>query len=305
MGFNQWLLERASFGKEPSRKFIGYLEAWISIVGNIFLFAFKFYFGLWLNSIALVADAFHSLSDVLTSIVVLIGFKIGAMPPDKEHPFGHGRVEQIASLVIAMLLLVVAFDMGKISFERLISPQVVKSSSWVVFFLILSAVFKEWMARFSAFLGKKINSQSLIADAWHHRSDAIATALVAAGLVLAGFGILRVDGLFGVGVSLLLLWVVYDLTKSSSSFLLGEAPAKEVEGLIEKTVSSLPNILDYHDLHVHDYQNHKVISLHIVVKKGLSVDKAHAIADAAEKKIKETLSQASEVTIHIDPLGSQ
>ncbi|MGC9063293.1 MAG: cation diffusion facilitator family transporter, partial [bacterium] len=110
MYFNAWLLNRLFPKGEASRRSIGYLEAWVSIVGNVLLFIFKFMFGIALNSIALIADAFHSLSDVLTSIVVLFGFKLGEIPPDKEHPFGHGKIEQIATLIIAFMLLIVAYD---------------------------------------------------------------------------------------------------------------------------------------------------------------------------------------------------
>lgn len=301
MGFNAWLLDAAALGKKPSRQFVGYLEAWVSIIGNILLFILKFIFGMMLNSIALIADAFHTLSDVLTSIVVLIGFKIGGKPADREHPFGHGRVEQIATLVIAVMLFAVAIELGKSSFERILNPQPVRFNLWVLVFLVLSAALKEWMAGFSIFLGKKISSQSLIADAWHHRSDAVATVLVAAGIMMAGMGFSKIDGFFGMGVVLLLLWVVYDLIRTSSSFLMGEALTDEMMLKVNEMVLSVPGVINFHDLMVHDYQSRKVVSLHIEVKASLTAAQAHGIADKVEGKLKELMGPESEVTAHVDP----
>ena len=158
--FNNWLLK--NFVKKETRENIGYLEAWVSIIGNIILFIFKFVAGTFLNSLSLIADAWHSLSDVLTSIVVLVGFKVGERPPDKEHPFGHGRFEVLGTFFIALLLAVVSYDLGKSAFLRILKPEKVEFNVAIIIVLVFSALFKEWMAQFSTFLGKRINSSSLI-----------------------------------------------------------------------------------------------------------------------------------------------
>jgi len=306
ISLNERLLVISARGREPSRKFVGYLEAWVSIIGNILLFIFKFLFGIALNSIALIADAFHSLSDVLTSVVVLAGFMVGGKPADKEHPFGHGRVEQIATLVIAFLLAFVAYELGRSSIGRMLSPQPVKYSFWVVVFLVLSTIFKEWMARFSIYLGKKIDSSALIADAWHHRSDAVASFLVAVGLVVISLGrFAYLDGVLGLGVVLLLIWVVYDLARSASSFLIGEAPAEEFEIKIRNEILSIPGVLNYHDIRFHDYQNHKVLSLHVEVQHNLTAKEAHRIALEVQDKLKKNIGESVDVTVHIDPYGER
>jgi cation diffusion facilitator family transporter len=300
MWFNAWLMEKLTHEQSPSRKSIGYLEAWVSIIGNVLLFLFKLLIGLAINSLSLIADAFHSLSDVLTSIVVLVGFKLGEKPADKEHPFGHGRVEIIATLIIAFLLFIVAYDLGKSAVLRIIIPKKVEFSPLAIIFMVASAGFKEWMASFSIFLGKRINASSLIADAWHHRSDAIASLLVGLGLIFMRFNLYLIDGILALGVAVLIGWVAIELTISSSNTLIGEAPDPELVHKIRETSLSVPGVIDVHDVYVHDYNTNKVISLHVEVNDNLTVDEAHDIATAVENRVKET-AQAYNVTAHIDP----
>lgn len=300
MSFNAWLTKKLLKNEEPSRASIGYLEAIVSIFGNVFLFAVKLFIGIIINSLSLIADAFHSLSDVLTSIVVLIGFKLGTKPADKEHPFGHGRIETIATLIIAFLLFIVTYDIGKSAIQRIIKPQQVDFNMLAVIFMVLSAAFKEWMARFSIYLGRKINSTSLIADAWHHRSDAIASFLVGLGLIFARFGIYRVDGILAIFVAVLIGMVAVQLTKSSSNMLIGEAPDSGLVEKIRETALSVKQVTGVHDIFVHDYNTNKVISLHLEIQGSLSADEAHDIANAVEDRVKE-LTKAISVTAHVDP----
>jgi len=300
MSFNAWLLMRFSPEKNLLRKRIGYLEAWVSIIGNVLLFLLKLLIGIAINSLSLIADAFHSLSDVLTSIVVLVGFKFGEKPADKEHPFGHGRIEIIATLIIAFLLIVVTYDIGKSAILRIISPQKVKFSSIAIIFMIASAGFKEWMASFSIFLGKKINASSLIADAWHHRSDAIASLLVGLGLIFMRFNLYLIDGILALGVAILIGWIAVRLIIISSSTLIGEAPDSELISKISQISLSVPGVINIHDIYVHDYNTNKVISLHVEVNDNLLADVAHEIATTVEEKIKEK-THAYNVTAHIDP----
>ncbi|MGC8757976.1 MAG: cation diffusion facilitator family transporter [Caldisericaceae bacterium] len=299
MGFNAWLLKNY-FKKERSRQSIGYLEAWVSIFGNFALFIGKLLLGLAINSLSLIADAFHSLSDVLTSAVVIVGFKLGEKPPDKEHPFGHGRIEIIATLIIAFLLFIVAYEVGRDAVTRLLHPQKVEFNYIAVIFMFGSAGFKEWMASFSIFLGKKINSGALIADAWHHRSDAIASALVAIGLIFMKFNLYFVDGILALFVAALIGWVAVELTLSSSNLLIGEAPDAELVEKIGEAALSVKGVIGLHDVYVHDYLTNKIISLHVEVNDDLSVDEAHEIATNVEDKVKEA-AQAYNVTAHIDP----
>lgn len=277
----------------------GSLEAWVSIVVNIALFILKLLAGVAINSIALIADAFHTLSDVLTSIVVLIGFKISGRPSDVEHPYGHGRMETISTLIIGVLLVVTGVHFFGDSLNRLFHQQPV-TGTWLVFgFLLLSGVVKEWMARFAMSLANLISSDTLKADAWHHRSDAIASVLVAIGIAMAFVHIYWIDALLGMAVSILISYAGVDLCRPSINVLLGKTPSRDFLERMESCVRSVQGVKNVHDIQVHDYGNRRVASLHIEVDRHISVERGHRIAEEAERHLAEELKIAA--TVHIDP----
>jgi cation diffusion facilitator family transporter len=283
------------------RQRYGALEAWVSIVVNTLMAALKFALGLWINSVALIADAGHTLSDTLTSVVVLVGFCTARRPVDREHPHGHGRMESIATLIIATLLAVVGIEFLVQSVHRLIAPAQVRVSYLAVVAMLFSALIKEWMARFSIDLGRRIRSSALTADAWHHRSDAVASFLVALAILGAAFDYTRLDGVFGIAVSLLILYTGIDLIRSSASYLIGESPDAQTLAEVRNAAQSVPGVVSLHDIEMHDYGQHKDVSLHIEVNSASSVIQAHAIAQAVEDAVNRRL-QVSTV-VHVDPLG--
>jgi cation diffusion facilitator family transporter len=278
----------------------GALEAWVSIVANTLMAGVKLALGGWINSIALIADAGHTLSDTLTSIVVLIGFRAARQPIDAKHPHGHGRMESIATLIIATLLGAVGLNFLIESIQRLIHPAPVGASWLVVAVLILSALAKEWMARFSEELGRAIQSSALKADAWHHRSDAVASALVAVAIAGAFLRIGWLDGLFGLGVSLLILYCGVDLIRSSASWLMGESPDVNMIREVEAAAQSVPGVVSIHDVEFHDYGPHKDVSLHVEVPSHETAAQAHEIATAVEEAVNRRLNVST--VVHVDPL---
>ncbi len=287
----------------------GLLEGWLSIIGNTALFFVKYFIGTSIGSISLIADSFHTLSDTLTSVVVVIGFKMSAKAPDKEHPFGHGRIEAIASIVIAVLLGVVGADFMVQSVGRLVrvlqgNPAPVAGDYIAMAAIALSVVFKESMAQFSLNLGKMINSQALKADAWHHRSDAIASFFVLVAIIAAKFGALWLDPIMGIGVSLLILKVGIDVLRESSQILLGRVNEEEV-AKIEKIVKGVAGCDGVHRIAIHDYGMSKVVSMHIEVSDDASFDEAHVISDTVEKNIEEALGENVTTVVHVDPKASQ
>jgi len=284
--------------KNRSRQYYAFLEAWVSIIGNTVLFIIKIILGLITNSISLIADSAHTLSDVLTSAVVLIGFKVSGQPADEKHPFGHGRMESIATLIIAVLLLVVGFNFCYTSIKRFIHPPVVGGTVFVVLVMVVSAVLKEWMARLSFNLGKRIESSTLVADAWHHRSDAFASILVAIAIIAARFGYFRLDAIFGILVSLLILWVGFRLLRMSASYLIGEIPKIEFIEKVSRFALQVPGIKGVHDILVHNYGEKNIISLHIEVAKNLSLEEAHSLATTVENRIANSLDAS--VVAHVD-----
>ena len=279
------------------RQKIAYLEAFVSIIGNIILAVVKAVFGLMLNSISLMADAVHTASDVLTSAVVIIGFRLSAIPPDEKHPHGHGRVEFIASLIISLMLVGVGIKFGIDSYHRLLENTPVKGSYLVVAVMVAAALLKEWMSRFSIDLGNRISSSALVADAWHHRTDAIASLLVAIAILASQFGYYRVDAVLGFAVSALIIWTGIVIFNDSTSKLIGENDDEQVEQ-IRQLAMSVFGVKSCHDIALHDYGANKVISLHIEVPGTMMLHDAHEIAHQVEEIIDREMYAVT--TVHLD-----
>lgn len=284
---------------ELRRKY-AYLEAYVSVIGNLLLAGIKIVLGLMLNSISLLADAAHTAADVMTSIVVLLGFKLSSTPADEKHPFGHGRMEFIATLVISAMLLIVGFEFGKSSYMRLLSNTAVKGSYAVAFVMLLGAIFKEWMAGFSIDLGRRTNASALMADAWHHRTDGIASVLVAIAIVASEYGYYKIDAIFGLLVSALIIYTGVNISKDSVSKLIGEVPEEEELQCIEAIARTVSGVSSIHKINVHNYGCYKEISLHVQVNNDMSLVKAHDISEQVERCIEANLE--CRATVHIEPL---
>lgn len=289
----------AQSGKKRDRAFWGYLEGIVSVIINTVLFVMKYGVGITTHSIAIIADSWHTLSDSLTSLVVILGFKISAMKPDKQHPFGHGRAELISAVIIATLLGVVGFGFLRESINRFIRHETAVYHLAAFILFIFSTGIKEWLARFSITLGKKINSYSLRADGWHHRSDAVASGLILLGM-FANRYIWWIDSVMGIMVSLLIFYAAYDILRASVSTLMGEIPGEEFIALLKQAVShngvSMGKI---HHLHLHQYGEHVELTFHLKLPPEIPLIEAHSIADKLEKTIKKELN--IEATIHIEP----
>lgn len=279
------------------RKRVAYLEAWVSIAGNFILAIIKIIFGLMLNSISMLADAVHTASDVLTSVVVILGFKMSSIPADDKHPHGHGRIEFIATLIIALMLLAVGIKFGYDSYQRYLANTPVSGSYLVVAFMVVAGLLKEFMSRFSIELGNRIKSSALIADAWHHRTDAIASLLVAVAILASKYGYYRVDAVLGFAVSILIIWTGIEIFMDSCSKIIGESDQDQLER-INELAHTVPGVISTHDIAVHDYGSYKVISLHIEVDGSLPLVKAHDIADKVEETINCDLYALT--TVHLD-----
>jgi cation diffusion facilitator family transporter len=284
-----------------SKQKYGYLEGWVSIVLNTFLFAVKFWAGRRVGSVSMVADAWHTLSDTLTSAVVIVGFWIMARPADDRHPFGHARAENIAAIIIGVLLAVVGVFFGWESVQRLLHRQAVSFSLLAILVFLASALFKEGLAQLAFWAGRKSGSQAVKADGWHHRSDAIASALIVVGALLGG-RLWWMDGALGVGVSLLIIWAAVDIVRSTSSILLGEAPSEELKRAVLAVVhKEYPPVDDVHHLHLHRYGSAMEITLHLRLPPAMSVGQSHEISRRIEERLRSELKL--EPTVHIEPWG--
>lgn len=278
----------------------GYFAGSLSTAVNLVLFAVKLVFGIMLNSVALIADAVHSLSDVATSVIILIGFRISAKPPDRKHPFGHGRAEPIVSLIIACALVVVGYEFLLRGVDRIHEPQPIEFNWLVVAFLFLSIVIKEMLFSIAYTMGQRIGASSLKADAWHHRSDGLSTLLVIIGFFFYRLGIFYVDGILCIVIALFIVFTGIMLMRDAASYLMGEAPPPAFIQAIRNAALECDGVTDIHHIHVHNYGDKTEITVHIRLKPDTHLDRAHEKATEVESCIRQRVIGA-EVTVHVEP----
>lgn len=304
--FSHWVVKRVitnyNHTSDPYvRSEYGTLQGSVSLLLNLFLFVFKMGVGTWVNSMAVIADAIHTLSDSTTSLIVIISFKISKKPSDKEHPFGHGQIEPIATLIIAVILFMVGFELAQNSLDRIFDPRILSVPWWVILLIILTIGVKEIMARFSWHLGDFIQSSTLKADAMHHRSDALSTILVVVALICSRFGFGWIDGVMGLFVSLSICYFAYKIARDAINPLLGEAPSEKTLKEIECIAMKFPGVNGVHDIIFHQYGQTKIISLHIEVSDKENVNRLHALSEDVEESIAHKME--SVVVVHIDPIN--
>jgi cation diffusion facilitator family transporter len=272
---------------------------WISILVNVLLFGFKYWAGIASGSVAIIADAWHTLSDSITSLIVIISVWISSRPADEEHPFGHGRAEILATTIIGVILAVISVEFCVESIRRLMQREAAAYGTLAIIITAASVLIKEGLARYSVLIGKRTGSKSLAADAWHHRSDAISSLVILAGIFLNKY-IWWVDGALGILVSLLILYTAYGILRDVFNAFLGEKPDDQ----LVKSVNNICNrhyesAVYPHHIHVHHYGIHTELTFHIKLDKNLSLEKAHHIASMIEEDIRSELDV--EATIHTEP----
>lgn len=288
--------------EEPKvRQAYGILCGGVGIALNFLLFAGKFLAGAISGSIAITADAFNNLSDAGASVVTLAGFRLAGQKPDPEHPFGHGRMEYISGMVVAMLILLMGFELVKSAFGRIVQPQTLEVSLLILAILAMSILVKGYMALYNFIYGKKLNSAAMKATATDSISDAISTAVVLACTLISHITGLSLDGYCGLAVGLLVFWAGIRAAKETIDPLLGQAPEPEFVEQIRKTVMEDPDIIGIHDLIVHNYGPGRVlISLHAEVPSTGDILTLHDKIDLIEHKLRNTLHCSA--VIHMDPV---
>ena len=283
-----------------SRSYFGKLGAWASISLNLILFIIKIILGLFTGSVSLIADAFHSLSDMATSLIVLISFIITTKPSDAKHPFGHGRAEFISAIIMSTLLAITAFELMQFSIKRIINPIPFIAPWWIIGIILLTVFLKEGLDWYSLRLSKKIQSDILLADAWHHRLDAFSSLLVVIAFIFSHFNFPQLDGPVGVLISLIIIYSAYKIVKSPIDHLLGSPPDQELLSRIENNTLQFKEVKGVHDVIIHNYGETMIISLHIEVDENLSFVEAHRIAEKVDKTLRKEIN--AHVTVHFDPV---
>lgn len=273
---------------------------WLSIAGNIALSGLKYWAGISTGSLALVADAWHSISDVVTSAIVLIGGKISRKPADHDHPFGHGRAEHISAIIIGVVLAIVAFDFIIGAIEKFSSREKTYYSIFAWIAIIISIVLNEAMTQYSFWAAKKINSSMLKADGWHHRTDSLSSVIVLIGIAL-GSSFWWTDAVLSIIVALMIGWASYEILSKDIKSLLGESPSEELLlSIRKKTQDEFDEPLHLHHIHIHNYGRHTELSCHIKLPPEMSLNEAHEICTKVENIIMDKFGFVS--TVHPEPI---
>ena len=291
------------YGNDQVRRKYGMLAGGLGIVLNLFLFASKFAVGLLTNALSVTADAFNNLSDAGSSIITLIGFKLSGQKPDNEHPFGHGRIEYISGLFVSVIILIVAFELIKTSFNKIIHPEEVVVSAYTFIFLSISIIVKIYMFAYNMIYGKKISSSVMKATAFDSISDTAATFVVLICSILYSVFGLKIDAYAGIAVGLFIAYVGIKSLSETVSPLLGKTPDPELVKQIEEIVNESDCVIGIHDMIVHDYgPTRQFVSLHAEVPCDQDILYIHDCIDIIEYKIK--AKTGCEASIHMDPVDT-
>ena len=282
------------------REKLGYIEGIVSVVLNFVLFLLKYWAGIVSGSVALMADAWHTLSDSISSVFVITGVKLSSKKPDEKHVFGHGRWEQITAFFIAFMLSIIAYEFLTESIDKFSARGTARFGSVAIIVTIVSILVKEALAQFAFFLWRQTDNVSLKADGWHHRSDALSSILVLAGILLKDV-FWWIDSFLGIVISLMLFYAVIGIIRESIDKILGEAPDRELIEKITGIISGrgFPELVPHH-FHIHNYGDHKELTFHINLDGDMDIRKGHEISSCIEEAIKKELGIES--TIHVDPV---
>ena len=288
--------------KNPAvREKYGYLGSITGIIVNIILALAKYFIGTITHSIAITADAINNFSDSVSCVITLVSFKMSNIKPDKEHPFGHGRIEYVAALIVGFLVELMGYELIKSSIEKIKNPEAVVFSVPAVIVLIISIGGKLWLAVFNRYLGKKIESTAMSAVFTDCIGDITATTVTLISLIISLFTDLPIDGYMGILVSVFILYAGFGILKESVGIILGRPPSKELVDELVAFIMSHDEILGIHDLVIHSYGETRIFaSIHTEIAADGDMLQAHDTIDTIEKNVMEKFG--IELVIHMDPI---
>ena len=279
----------------------GVLSSIVGIFCNVFLFIVKFTVGLVLHSVSVTADAFNNLSDAGSSIISFVGVKMAEKPADKDHPFGHGRIEYIAALIVSFLVLEVGFTFLRESIGNIRTPEQANFQMISVVILVLSVAVKLWLGLFNRKLGQKIDSKVMMAVFTDSMGDVITTGATILSILFFGVTGINIDGFVGVGVALVVMWAGVGIARDTLEPLIGEAIDPEVYEQIKRFVEGYDGIQGTHDLIVHNYgPGRSMASIHAEVPNDVDIEQSHEIIDRIEREAAKELGIF--LVIHMDPV---
>ena len=298
---NKFIKDSANIESTEVRTRYGMLASVVGIFCNVLLFSVKLAIGLILSSLAVTADAFNNLSDAASSIISFVGVKMAGKPADAEHPFGHGRIEYIAALIVSFLVIEVGFTFFKSSISKILHPEEISFDLVPFVILILSILVKLWMAFFNNKLGKRIDSKVMLATAADSLGDVITTSATVISIVICHFTSINVDAIAGLIVSGIVIWSGVSIAKDTLEPLIGQRVPSELYQKITDMVESYEGIVGAHDLIVHNYgPNRSMATIHAEVPNDVSIEASHEIIDRIERDAKKELNIL--LVIHMDPV---
>lgn len=298
---NKFIKDSTNIESTEVRTRYGMLASVVGIFCNVLLFSVKLAIGLILSSLAVTADAFNNLSDAASSIISFVGVKMAGKPADAEHPFGHGRIEYIAALIVSFLVIEVGFTFFKSSISKIMHPEEITFDPVPFIILILSILVKLWMAFFNNKLGKRIDSKVMLATAADSLGDVITTSATVISIVICHFTSINVDAIAGLIVSGIVIWSGVSIAKDTLEPLIGQRVPSELYQKITDMVESYEGIVGAHDLIVHNYgPNRSMATIHAEVPNDVSIETSHEIIDRIERDAKKELNIL--LVIHMDPV---
>ena len=283
----------------------GKKAATVAIIANCFLTVFNIAIGMIAGSYALISEGAHTLSDVITSIIAYLGFKIGQKPADDEHPIGHGRAEAISGLVIVIFLVLVSYEIMLGAIEKLINPSTITvpetiAAIMAIFGIIINFAVSEYIIR----IGKQINSPAIVADGKHQKTDIFASIAVLAGVISSNLGFPIIDPLVGLIIGFFILKTAYEIGKENIDNIMGKVPSKELISEIEKVANnSTPKAQNAHEIKVDYLGSYATVTLHVEVDGSMTLDEAHKIIHIIQNNITQEIPEIKYAVVHACPIG--
>ena len=282
----------------------GKKAATVAIVANCFLTLFNIAIGIMSGSYALVSEGAHTLSDVATSIIAYIGFKIGQKPADDEHPIGHGRAEAIGGLIIVLFLGMVAYEIMQGAIERLLNPSLITTPDfYAAIMAVLGIMINFSVSEYIIKIGKEIRSPAIVADGKHQKTDIFSSIAVLLSVVVSNIGYPILDPIIGLIIGVLILKTAYEVGKENIDNIMGKVPSQEFINKIKRVANKTPKAQDAHNIKVDYLGSYAVVSLHVKVDGNMTVDESHKIAHSVEKNLIKKIPEVKYAMVHVCPIG--
>ena len=282
----------------------GKKAAIVAIVANCFLTLFNIAIGIMSGSYALVSEGAHTLSDVATSVIAYIGFKIGQKPADDEHPIGHGRAEAIGGLIIVLFLGMVAYEIMQGAIERLLNPSLITTPDfYAAIMAVLGIMINFSVSEYIIKIGKEIRSPAIVADGKHQKTDIFSSIAVLLSVVVSNIGYPILDPIIGLIIGVLILKTAYEVGKENIDNIMGKVPSQEFINKIKRVANKTPKAQDAHNIKVDYLGSYAVVSLHVKVDGNMTVDESHKIAHIVETNLINKIPEVKYAVVHVCPIG--